>query len=50
MPNLSAITRIFENYYIIGVERYIPLSATLVEKILRDEYNAEIFMMASFGK
>ena len=50
MPNLCAIARIFKNYDVICIERYVALTAALTEKDLRDEKYTEILMMSAFGK
>jgi len=50
MSNLCAIERIFKNYYVIRVERYVALPVPLRKEILRDKNDAEILMMTAFGK
>jgi len=50
MSNLSAIMRIFKNYDVICIERYVALPASLMKEILRDKNDTEILMMTAFGK
>ena len=50
MTDLGAVTLVSKQHDVVGVERYVSLSATLMKHVLRNEYHTRVAMVAAFGK
>jgi hypothetical protein len=50
VSKLIHVLHVLEYDEILCIKRYVPAETSLVEEVLCDEYNADVSVMAAFGK